>query len=465
MNRRSVVLIAVCVVVLGGGAYGEEKDFFLKTGRKIRGELVEETAGAYVVKVGGGTVRLARDSVARVESVVPATEGPFAPAAPAPAPDQTKTAQAPQAGGAGPLATPEAVAAGKKVLRDLSYARESTRPDLKDLEASAAALPLETVMAILADPDGLTRDATAIAADRVASASAATIRSLAARAIAGSNKQPSAELCSAISGAGDDLDGTVERAIDNRIESGPEAPPPPLLRLLQGKIGTTRSVPALGKSLSVAGADAIDALAMACTAIITRADDPDHALQPVKALVAAASPRSPGSEALLSLFLFYKRGADIEDLVIGAVNRAEGDTATSPAEKGHVNDFLARGYHLLLAIRTDAAVDRVFRAARMAQPLEWRITAVRTLGDLASTPAALRHQGEGEGMGTGVASGTPDSDKKPDPALLTRIVGLLGDDGRTQDERDSIVAVLQGLTHQTLGDDEQAWKVYIFNLH
>ncbi|HZV02236.1 MAG TPA: hypothetical protein VFF73_36340 [Planctomycetota bacterium] len=465
MNGRAAALSA-CLLAIGlGSAFAEEQDFVLKTGRKIRGELVEDAADVYVVKVEGGTVRLSKSAVSRVEKVVSESQGPFTPTTPDKKPTTTTTpptdrsVSTPKPTGPA-LASPEAIATAKRLLEQLADAKRAGSADAKTLEERVAALPLETMVAVLAESDGLSSEAVAATSDRVKRGSPTAVRPLSARAIVTTKNEPSERFCDVVEGMGDDEDGTIERAIDQRIEGARSEPPLGLVRLLKGKLGTGRSVASLVNAIPRVGNAASEALGSACTQIVVKAKDPDALLQPVKALLAKASPRDPPSLQLLALLLYYRKGADVADLVIDAVNRAEQDLDPPAELKTTVNDFLSKGYHVLLAIRTDAAVDRVLRGTKLSQPLDWRITAIRALPDLGVTPAVLRRSQLAEGSRPAQTK-DPDSDKKVSGDVMNSIARMLEEKERTDDERRSIVNALQRITGQTIGDDASAWRRYI----
>lgn len=68
MKGLRLALVLTVVVAASGPALAEEKVFHLKNGRRVRGDLVEETTTAYVVKTAGGRVTLVRDDVTRIEA-------------------------------------------------------------------------------------------------------------------------------------------------------------------------------------------------------------------------------------------------------------------------------------------------------------------------------------------------------------------------------------------------------------
>jgi hypothetical protein len=438
MNQRSVAFVASFVLAVGvSAAHAEDRDFYMKSGTRIRGELVDETADQYVVKVGGGTIHLAKTAVEKVEKVVLPAD-PFAPT-PRSAPNAPK---------------PEAVADARKLLESLAAARDNKTADLKQLESTAAALPLETIVAILADPQSARGGAPQIALARVKSDGAAS-RPLLVRALEADAGTPSDALCSALGAVGDDENGTLEMAIVKRIEATPKAPPAPLLAVLHGTaeaagLGTLRAIPALLKTIGTAADDAsVNLLRGACSSILERSNDPDTALEPIREHVATANPTLVKDQALLSLLQYYRHGEDIEGLVSDAVARAEVSAATEPAAKSAVNDFLLAGYRDLVAIRTDSAIDRVLSAAGMDRPIAQRRTALAALADLVR----------------------PKRGDASNPALavsrqnLTKVAKMLSQEQRTPEERAAIVSALQAITRQSIGDDVNAWDQYVGTLH
>lgn len=470
MKLRACLLGVAIVAALGAprAQAGDEKIFVLKTGTKIRGELVQETKDELVVKAAGGKVSLPRAIVVQILDVPkptpsaappPADEPtPVAPPAPGPSPSPSSVAAAADPDARQPLASPAELDAARADLESLATARRDAATDLPSAERRVRDTPLATLVAVIANPGSLTLDAAKIALARVR-ADLAPLRPLVARGIrfyAPVNRELPRDWKSLVLQVGDDPAGTLEDVLDERLSVAD--PLPTALLELTGAIGTLRSFPALARLLGAAEGDGIAAVRLAFLRILVRTkDSPDRALLELKGRLGALAPTDPRAEALLTLYAFGTTPEAV-GVVVALLSRAEAASPGDEAESAALAELLKTGYAALMTIRTEPAVRRVLASTAIGHAPEHRIAAIRALYAFGQSPQAIRSSLDANYGSTGAAATAPDAVPS---SVLAELVTMLEQAGRSKDERALIVDVLQNLTNQGFGEDVQAWRRYV----
>lgn len=467
ITLRSVLAAPIVLVVLGSAALAGEKTFVLKSGTRIKGELVDERPDSYTVKAGGGKLVILKAQVVRTEDVAPPAPAP-APLVAVPA-TRTPDVTARLAGRSepdAPLASDDEVARAREVVRVVAVALKTGAADQEGLSARISALPAASLAALLADPGDLGEELSL--AVRPLTRDRATGRRLLARAVKSidGEKAPHRALLEALKAVADDADPAIDQAITARLRRRPGANEPAVLKIA-GRIGTLRVLPALVEGLVAAdvASGAMAVHSQAANQVLARATDQaavDRALLQIAPTLSATDMTTENAEQLLSLFVF---GHDpkIAAAVLASIERADG-TADGADDRANerVVSFLTAGYRALLVVRTDTSVRRVLAGGSLSAPASHRTAALSVLLDLRISPDAIRARaagGEGaEGNRKPVAAADPVRHE-----ILDRLACYLEEPSRPDAERKQVAQVLQELTGQLLGDNATAWHRYLMD--
>lgn len=460
------------LIVLGlvaSPAEAGEKVLRLKNGRTVKGEIVEETRDAYIVKTAGGKTTVQKALVQKIEDPPPPTkpflnpepkrEEPAAPGRPDASPVATPTPAARPAPttplpavSKEALASEAEIAATRKALRELpaidpEREEETTAARQKAYDEIKAKAPLGALVAIAAESEneGIAVPPERKLAQELVVAAGEKARPFLARALLRHDHEKGlpVEVLAALERLGDDAQGTVEAALSAKSTEA-------LAKNFDGaayaavleKIGTRRVLPAIyGYVLNPDYRFYVPAHVKAAKAILGRESDPDAALQ------ALADKLDPAKLPPLYMLqhaieiLGASRGAHVDKLrKLWFALEAMTQTGDEDEFQTYHKASLKAAANAYATIGTREAVDHLVRILEGAQGEERRLIALEALGQLRR------------------------SESGPRPELVAVVVEDMANPSRTDAERAAYLKALAGMTGQRLGSNVEAWRRYIQEL-
>ncbi len=478
MRASSTRLLAVLVLALActmpakadEPSTGEcsEKIFFLKNGRKIRAQLVEENPTQYVIRSPGGRSTLARGDVVRIEE--PPTGRPFLeppkkarePAAPTreprkesakatPAPETKLEPKAPAAS-RGEVATAAEIADAKKILGGLPPAGDPTLE--KALADASKKATLAALVGILSESpvpieNGQISDkrpdprAQTLAAQLLRRAPAEEVRPLVAKAVsivALERGQPT-ELVSFAIDLRDDAAGTLEAAFLARVlehaksrvviddftrglqsVGRPEVAPKLYDGLLEASLGLNAS--SLGRTIRF---------------LLDRSPNPDPLIEPLAALVDPGKLPSSLVGLAEAAMILGKAKHGLHLLKLERLIQAL-DALTRNEENTGLVDNCQRSVMLAIArLDVPEARDVLVRAVDSSRRRERRIIALSALTQLKVPRESLAE-------------------------IMEPLVRQMSEIGRSDAELNAYASTLSSLSGARYGTDVDAWAKYVSDL-
>lgn len=446
-------------------ADGTEKIFRLKNGRKMQGEIIEETTTSYVIRTSGGKTTLPKDLVASVENPPPppkpflepenhpaaSPDEPSATAPMTPSGDDKTPAPPPTAVSESPLASETEIADAKKQLADVP-ASASTEDEKatreKALKSVREAVSLTRLVAVCAELPAPTETKTPperlVAMELVAAAPASDVRPLLAQGLlaADFSKGIPTDLISLIARVGPDDAGVLDNAVLAKVAalvaSGSAVDS---LEPAMRKVGTGRDLRALYSWLLAheTKATCVPGLGRMASDLVNAADDLEAALRPLVPLLEGKT--LPDYAKLTAVFGLLKdsRG-DMGPTAISLVNALERQTVPAGSETAW-RDTLSRGYRALASMGSIDARQTLLQNLRAARAEDRRVMLLEAI-------ARLTHQGDDL-----VVSGYLDS-----------LVEFMSEGDRSEAELTAAGRALGALTQKSLGSDPSAWRDYLKSL-
>ncbi len=424
---RSWSLAALLLVALAPlAAYaGEERILFLKNGRSVRGELVEETETAYRLKVpGAGTVNFKRSDVVRVEVA------------------QARPSEEPTAKGTRGAA-PQASDPGRGVAAVFTGASAASIRDCRALLATAPETPEEEIPALF----DRARDQFGVG-------------TLLAILMAPTIKDTRAEIVNTIARAGDAAKVPIAGAFREQPEN------PDLLQLLLAhldpsieesllasfakldagalpvaigalgekgsKAALVRLVPLIAKSSDM---NVVEVSGRAAAAIIGREDDRRKALAPYLAMLQLDGPDLDDAPRVTAAILVLAQGSEV--------------TATAIGHLLHAIE------HKLLRVGAEDPTRAVYQQARLAG-----YRAIAASGDPARVEQAIDDEADGmvrPGLMRCLLAA-------PNGATNRELIAWLIDKLGKPEDVEAAKAVLTELTQLPYGKNTAAWRDYLRGL-
>ncbi len=439
-------------------AHAAERIFVFTDGRKVRGEVSEETPTMIVVKTGGGKMVILRSKLAEVtdsppkpapflepdekkKAVAPADEPSAAPRPePAKAPAPTAGTPAPAAKAGAPLASPaEVQAIRKEALAIAPLAGDAREKALAQLQKTAA---LATIVALASEPTTEREPLPEhlVALELVERAPFAEVKPLLARAVAAWNPEKGrpGELGTAIVDLGDDEHGTLETALAAKLADclAAKQSPVPLLRAVE-RVGSARSLDLAFDGIFTAR-DVATAAALTDTArlILERSSSIDATLATFARRIPATQ-LPPIERVSLAVTLFgLSRGAvefQLEELARAA------ETAFGATDRAAVDGLLRNVAFALAAINTREAHDGLVRMLENGRSEAGRGNVIQAIETLKVA-----------------------SDDLYD--LLVPLVQRIDDPLRSESELKALARALDRVAQTNNGTDTAAWAGYVERL-
>jgi hypothetical protein len=468
-GRTRLALAALGLALCAGSVFAEEKVFVLKNGRRIRGDLVSQTADDYSIKTENGKVTLAKSLVQSIEDPPPPPKPflePDAPKplpkddddestpaatrtpAPAPAPVEKTPPSASAPTSSSPLAKPEEIDKLRKAILALPEVRadepgtETARQS--GLDTIAKTTPLAAIVALACENVNAAGKPTPErdVALELAAAKPDKARPLVAQAIVGFDTRSRTEhLLKAIQRIGDDPAGTLEKAILVKLDAqiAANAPPDVIYELL-APVATQRVLAPLFEKILKAAPGSRNAVEV-CKKVLEHVQDSDAALAPIlKRLKSDKAPALDLLPALLDL-LACSHGAAGEaiDRLFLALDAAppSNDAADASRQYG-----ITKALEALGSISTPDSCRALVSAFDAARNEERRLAVLR----------ALR----------GVKKNNFEGGTFFD--VLHTIVDRMNDPVRSVVEKEAFRDTLQALTGQNFGIDAARWQEYVSKL-
>jgi hypothetical protein len=421
-----VVLLAVPALA------GDEKIFHLRNGRKIEGELIDDTPANYIIRLPeGGTTKLAKGMVAKVEDAPPREPPPKKPA-PEVAPVATRTKPAK------PKVVDENVESLRKALREVPT---DPAERAKAIEAIKSGFPLRSLVAIVAEPETPAAPAPVeqlLAADLVRQSPPADVRPLLVDAVGNVDleKGQPTQLSSVIRTVGDE-GGVLENALLDEIEAvlPKDLDAQQLFNALDPLL-TAPSFPRVFGWIFSVDKNNRAAVGGFCKTIVLHAQDKDAAVAPLVGMVDAEKlPPLAKLPPILEVLAYSKKTSKLLVQIVNAVERRRPNKDTTAAE---IDAAIRSAYGALGAILDNDARYQLNRGID-ALDLDARIRVIESIRNMPMDPPKL------------------------DKDFLNGIIDRMTPD-KSEQEMSALAGVLQRLTGRNNGTDTNAWKRLVQSL-
>lgn len=454
MKIRSYLGTAAGLLLVVSVAHGDaEKVFRLKNGRKIQGEVLEETPTTFVVRSSSGKTTIQKDSIDAVEETTPdktflAPEKPATAEVTSPTPSATTDPPPPSRPIVGrpsvASATDSELAAAKKSLAAVpaedgtETGKEARKKAIEDLLKKVS---LAGLVAVVAEPETAGQPSSSerlLAFELVKKAPALKIRPLlvAALYVADFNKGHHKMLLDALTAFRPDTDGTVVAALLARLEE---------LRLLpialddfgppMAETRAHKHLPLLYSWLLDAKTkpECISGMVKVCLAVLSTADEPDVLLTDLMTRVLTVEDLVR-LRAAMQIFRDSEGGA--APVILTVIRPIEAQSRRFETVPADMKACLVEAYYTLAWLPDTRGHNHLAETLRSLRSPELRTTVLDAISRIKRTETV------------------------PTREFLDRLLSVM-DDGLSESEMAAGYKALGFLTGKRLGNDMSKWKRYV----